>query len=163
MNHERTLWWWSWIRSAAPRVIAKLRRRRRNLASMLTRRTLEDPHLDDLAELSLALETQQGVVIVTGCSDTKVEEILRITKQFVGPDVDRWREGITCFLRPGMGVEPGADDERRTACSPRGAGPLYRPLNRRDSERATMNQGTISRRWHCHRCSWMGQFPSGLA
>jgi len=59
--------------------------------------TREHPHLDDLAELSLALKTQQGVVIVTGCSHTKVEEIVRITKQFVGPDIDLVAGGYHLF------------------------------------------------------------------
>jgi metal-dependent hydrolase (beta-lactamase superfamily II) len=31
----------------------------------------EHPELDGLPELSLALKTEQGVVIVTGCSHTK--------------------------------------------------------------------------------------------
>ena len=59
--------------------------------------TREHPHLDDLAELSLALKTQQGVVIITGCSHTKVEEIIRTTKQFVGPEIDLVAGGYHLF------------------------------------------------------------------
>jgi 7,8-dihydropterin-6-yl-methyl-4-(beta-D-ribofuranosyl)aminobenzene 5'-phosphate synthase len=57
----------------------------------------EHPGLEDLAELSLALKTQQGVVIVTGCSHTKVEEIIRSTKQFVGPQIDLVAGGYHLF------------------------------------------------------------------
>ena len=48
----------------------------------------DHPRLEELAELSLALKTEQGVVIVTGCAHTGVEEIVRITKQYVGPNID---------------------------------------------------------------------------
>jgi 7,8-dihydropterin-6-yl-methyl-4-(beta-D-ribofuranosyl)aminobenzene 5'-phosphate synthase len=57
----------------------------------------ERPELDGLPELSLALKTEQGVVIVTGCSHTKVEEIIRITKQFVAPDIDLVAGGYHLF------------------------------------------------------------------
>lgn len=57
----------------------------------------DHPELDGLAELSLALKTEQGVVIVTGCSHTKVEEIIRITKQFVAPNIDLVAGGYHLF------------------------------------------------------------------
>ena len=57
----------------------------------------EHPELDGLPELSLALKTEQGVVIVTGCSHTKVEEIIRITKQFVAPNIDLVAGGYHLF------------------------------------------------------------------
>jgi 7,8-dihydropterin-6-yl-methyl-4-(beta-D-ribofuranosyl)aminobenzene 5'-phosphate synthase len=55
------------------------------------------PELDGLPELSLALKTAQGVVIVTGCSHTKVEEIVRITKRFTGKDIDLLAGGYHLF------------------------------------------------------------------
>jgi 7,8-dihydropterin-6-yl-methyl-4-(beta-D-ribofuranosyl)aminobenzene 5'-phosphate synthase len=57
----------------------------------------EHPELDGLPELSLALKTEQRVVIVTGCSHTKVEEIIRITKQFVAPNIDLVAGGYHLF------------------------------------------------------------------
>jgi 7,8-dihydropterin-6-yl-methyl-4-(beta-D-ribofuranosyl)aminobenzene 5'-phosphate synthase len=48
----------------------------------------QHPELDGLPELTLALKTSKGVVIVTGCSHTKVEELIRITRGFVAPDIE---------------------------------------------------------------------------
>lgn len=57
----------------------------------------EHPELNGLPELSLALKTEQGTVIVTGCSHTKVEEIIRITKQYVGQNIDLVAGGYHLF------------------------------------------------------------------
>src|SRR5262249_38290481 len=50
-------------------------------------RTTDEPRLSGLPELSLALVTSQGVVLVTGCSHSRVEEIVRKTKQTLGKDI----------------------------------------------------------------------------
>ncbi len=46
------------------------------------------PELEGLPELSLALKTEKGIVLITGCSHSKVEEIIRATKQYLGTDID---------------------------------------------------------------------------
>jgi len=46
------------------------------------------PDLAGFPELSLALKTEKGVVLITGCSHSKVEEIVRATKQFMGGNID---------------------------------------------------------------------------
>jgi 7,8-dihydropterin-6-yl-methyl-4-(beta-D-ribofuranosyl)aminobenzene 5'-phosphate synthase len=59
--------------------------------------SLEHPELDNLPELSLALKTEKGTVIVTGCSHTKVEEIIKTTKGFVGQSIDLVAGGYHLF------------------------------------------------------------------
>src|SRR5207237_5439266 len=46
------------------------------------------PDLAGFPELSLALKTEKGVVLITGCSHSKVEEIIRATKQYLGSNID---------------------------------------------------------------------------
>ena len=57
----------------------------------------EQPGLDGLPELSLALKTKEGTVIVTGCSHTKVEEIIKTTKGFVGQSIELVAGGYHLF------------------------------------------------------------------
>jgi len=57
----------------------------------------EHPELDSLPELSLALKTEQGTVIVTGCSHTKVEEIISVTEEFVSQKIDLVAGGYHLF------------------------------------------------------------------
>jgi 7,8-dihydropterin-6-yl-methyl-4-(beta-D-ribofuranosyl)aminobenzene 5'-phosphate synthase len=46
------------------------------------------PDLAGFPELSLALKTEKGVVLITGCSHSRVEEIIRATKQFLGSPIE---------------------------------------------------------------------------
>jgi len=46
------------------------------------------PDLAGFPELSLAMKTQKGIVLITGCSHSKVEEIVRATKAYLGGDID---------------------------------------------------------------------------
>jgi 7,8-dihydropterin-6-yl-methyl-4-(beta-D-ribofuranosyl)aminobenzene 5'-phosphate synthase len=46
------------------------------------------PDLAGFPELSLALKTEKGIVLITGCSHSKVEEIVRATKKYLGGDID---------------------------------------------------------------------------
>jgi 7,8-dihydropterin-6-yl-methyl-4-(beta-D-ribofuranosyl)aminobenzene 5'-phosphate synthase len=46
------------------------------------------PDLAGFPELSLAMKTEKGIVLVTGCSHSKVEEIVRATKAFLGANID---------------------------------------------------------------------------
>jgi 7,8-dihydropterin-6-yl-methyl-4-(beta-D-ribofuranosyl)aminobenzene 5'-phosphate synthase len=46
------------------------------------------PDLAGFPELSLALKTEKGIVLITGCSHSKVEEIVRATKQYLGGNID---------------------------------------------------------------------------
>jgi 7,8-dihydropterin-6-yl-methyl-4-(beta-D-ribofuranosyl)aminobenzene 5'-phosphate synthase len=46
------------------------------------------PDLEGFPELSLALKTEKGIVLITGCSHSKVEEIVRATKQYLGGNID---------------------------------------------------------------------------
>jgi len=39
-------------------------------------------------ELSLALKTEKGIVLITGCSHSTVEAIIRATKQFTGDKIE---------------------------------------------------------------------------
>lgn len=63
--------------------------------------SFEMPGLEDLGKLSLALKTEKGVVIVTGCSHTKAEAIVRIAKQVVGRDVNLVADGYHFFPMTG--------------------------------------------------------------
>ena len=38
--------------------------------------------------MSLALKTEKGVVLITGCSHSKVEEIVRAAKQYTGGNIE---------------------------------------------------------------------------
>ena len=57
----------------------------------------DHPDLQGLPELSLVLKTERGVVIVTGCSHTRVEEIIRVAKQSVAPDINLVAGGYHLF------------------------------------------------------------------
>ena len=57
----------------------------------------QHPELDGLPELSLALQTAKGIVIVTGCSHTRVEEIIRITQRSVAPQIELVAGGYHLF------------------------------------------------------------------
>jgi 7,8-dihydropterin-6-yl-methyl-4-(beta-D-ribofuranosyl)aminobenzene 5'-phosphate synthase len=57
----------------------------------------EHPELDGLPELSLALKTEEGTVIVTGCSHTKVEEIVDVTKKLLGQRIELVAGGYHLF------------------------------------------------------------------
>ena len=46
------------------------------------------PDLAGFPELSLALKTEKGVVLITGCSHSTVEAIIRATKQYLGSPVE---------------------------------------------------------------------------
>lgn len=48
----------------------------------------EKPHLEGLPELSLALRTAHGFIVVTGCSHSRVEEIVTATKKVTAGNVD---------------------------------------------------------------------------
>ena len=47
----------------------------------------DNPVLNGFPELSLALATPQGVVLVTGCSHSGIEAIVRQTRETVGKDI----------------------------------------------------------------------------
>jgi 7,8-dihydropterin-6-yl-methyl-4-(beta-D-ribofuranosyl)aminobenzene 5'-phosphate synthase len=53
--------------------------------------------LDGLPELSLALQTSKGIVLVTGCSHTRVEEIIRITQGSVSAQIELVAGGYHLF------------------------------------------------------------------
>lgn len=55
------------------------------------------PDLEGFPELSLALKTKQGVVLITGCSHSRVEEIVRATKQFLGSPIELVEGGFHLF------------------------------------------------------------------
>lgn len=46
------------------------------------------PDLEGFPELSLAMKTEKGVVLITGCSHSKVEEIVRATKAYLGGNIE---------------------------------------------------------------------------
>jgi metal-dependent hydrolase (beta-lactamase superfamily II) len=55
------------------------------------------PDLAGFPELSLALKTEEGVVLITGCSHSKVEEIIRATKQYLGSNIELVEGGFHLF------------------------------------------------------------------
>jgi 7,8-dihydropterin-6-yl-methyl-4-(beta-D-ribofuranosyl)aminobenzene 5'-phosphate synthase len=55
------------------------------------------PDLAGFPELSLALKTEKGVVLITGCSHSKVEEIIRATKQYLGNPIELVEGGFHLF------------------------------------------------------------------
>src|SRR5262249_16015967 len=55
------------------------------------------PDFEAFPELSLALKTGKGVVLITGCSHSKVEEIIRATKQFIANPVELVEGGFHLF------------------------------------------------------------------
>lgn len=46
------------------------------------------PDLEGFPELSLAMKTEKGIVLITGCSHSKVEEIVRATKGYLGGNIE---------------------------------------------------------------------------
>ncbi len=46
------------------------------------------PDLAGFPELSLALKTEKGIVLITGCSHSTVEAIIRATKQYLGTNIE---------------------------------------------------------------------------
>jgi 7,8-dihydropterin-6-yl-methyl-4-(beta-D-ribofuranosyl)aminobenzene 5'-phosphate synthase len=78
----------------------------------------DHPELHGLPELSLALKTERGAVIVTGCSHTRVEEIIRVVKQSVAPEINlvvggyhlfpydrKYIEGLAKLMKDDLGVQ----------------------------------------------------------
>jgi 7,8-dihydropterin-6-yl-methyl-4-(beta-D-ribofuranosyl)aminobenzene 5'-phosphate synthase len=55
------------------------------------------PDLVGFPEISLALKTENGIVLITGCSHSKVEEIVRTTKQYLGANIDLVEGGFHLF------------------------------------------------------------------
>ena len=55
------------------------------------------PDLEGFPELSLAMRTRKGVVLITGCSHSKVEEIVRATKQFLASPIELVEGGFHLF------------------------------------------------------------------
>ncbi len=47
----------------------------------------EKPHFEGLPELSLALKTPQGIVLISGCSHSEIETIVIATRKFTGIDI----------------------------------------------------------------------------
>jgi 7,8-dihydropterin-6-yl-methyl-4-(beta-D-ribofuranosyl)aminobenzene 5'-phosphate synthase len=46
------------------------------------------PELSGLPEISLALETEKGIVLITGCSHSRVERIIAATKEFTHQKIE---------------------------------------------------------------------------
>ena len=46
------------------------------------------PELSGLPEISLALQTKKGIVLITGCSHSKVERIVAATKEFTHSNIE---------------------------------------------------------------------------
>jgi 7,8-dihydropterin-6-yl-methyl-4-(beta-D-ribofuranosyl)aminobenzene 5'-phosphate synthase len=55
------------------------------------------PDLAGFPELSLALKTGKGVVLITGCSHSKVEEIILATKKYLGSHIELVEGGFHLF------------------------------------------------------------------
>ena len=55
------------------------------------------PDLAGFPELSLALKTEKGVVLITGCSHSKVEVIIRAAKQYLGSNIELVEGGFHLF------------------------------------------------------------------
>ena len=55
------------------------------------------PDLEGFPELSLALKTEKGIVLITGCSHSKVEEIVRATKKYLGGNIGLVEGGFHLF------------------------------------------------------------------
>jgi len=60
-------------------------------------RSVRHPDLAGFPELSLALKTEKGVVLITGCSHSKVEEIIRATKEYLGSPIELVEGGFHLF------------------------------------------------------------------
>lgn len=69
----------------------------------------EKPALVGLPELSLALKTNQGEVIVSGCSHTGIEKIVQATQTSVGRKVDTVIGGLHLFPYDKAYIETLAD------------------------------------------------------
>ncbi len=61
----------------------------------------EKPELEGLPELSLALKTSRGLVVITGCSHSGAEVIVRTAKEFTGQEVELIEGGLHL-----MGYQP---------------------------------------------------------
>ena len=55
------------------------------------------PDLAGFPELSLALKTEKGVVLITGCSHSTVEAIIRAAKQYTGGNIELVEGGFHLF------------------------------------------------------------------
>ena len=55
------------------------------------------PDLAGFPELSLAMKTEKGIVLITGCSHSKVEEIVRATRAYLGGNIDLVEGGFHLF------------------------------------------------------------------
>ena len=55
------------------------------------------PDLAGFPELSLALKTEKGIVLITGCSHSTVEAIIRATKQYLGTNIELVEGGFHLF------------------------------------------------------------------
>jgi 7,8-dihydropterin-6-yl-methyl-4-(beta-D-ribofuranosyl)aminobenzene 5'-phosphate synthase len=55
------------------------------------------PDLAGFLELSLALRTEKGIVLVIGCSHSTVEAIVRATKEYLGANIDLVEGGFHLF------------------------------------------------------------------
>jgi 7,8-dihydropterin-6-yl-methyl-4-(beta-D-ribofuranosyl)aminobenzene 5'-phosphate synthase len=55
------------------------------------------PDLAGFPELSLALKTEKGVVLITGCSHSTVEAIIRAAKQYLGSNIELVEGGFHLF------------------------------------------------------------------
>jgi 7,8-dihydropterin-6-yl-methyl-4-(beta-D-ribofuranosyl)aminobenzene 5'-phosphate synthase len=55
------------------------------------------PDLAGFPEISLAMKTEKGFVLITGCSHSRVEEIVRATKQYLGGNIDLVEGGFHLF------------------------------------------------------------------
>jgi len=55
------------------------------------------PDFQGFPEISLAMKTEKGIVLITGCSHSKVEEIVRATKQFLDGNIDLVEGGFHLF------------------------------------------------------------------
>jgi 7,8-dihydropterin-6-yl-methyl-4-(beta-D-ribofuranosyl)aminobenzene 5'-phosphate synthase len=55
------------------------------------------PDLAGFPELSLALKTEKGVVLITGCSHSTVQAIIRATKQYLGSNIELVEGGFHLF------------------------------------------------------------------
>jgi 7,8-dihydropterin-6-yl-methyl-4-(beta-D-ribofuranosyl)aminobenzene 5'-phosphate synthase len=55
------------------------------------------PDLAGFPELSLALKTEKGIVLITGCSHSTVEQIVRATKESLGGPIELLEGGFHLF------------------------------------------------------------------
>src|SRR5260370_13363746 len=55
------------------------------------------PDLAGFPELSLALKTEKGIVLITGCSHSTVEAIVRAAQQYLGTNIELVEGGFHLF------------------------------------------------------------------